>query len=584
MYDEHCSDVLSPLLNVQELRELGVTLHMQIGSSREQIEDVPAIYFVRPTDDAVACISKDLSKGLYDSYYINFSSPLDRKLLEKLASNYAEHCKGMTGTLRLYDQFLDYVSVEEDFFSLNLKNSYQQYFGQVGEDEITRAVTRTVEGIFSVFVAMGGVPVLQCPVGGAAEMVCSQLSKKIHQSLSNSKTSHLFNDDRDSSVSATKKRPVLLVLDRNIDMVQALHHTSTYQALVDDLFEVKLNRVSLPNPSGTSTSVTLDGRVDKFWEAQCGDLFPKVVEAAEAERKRLIDMEQEIKRKAQDAQGSSVGTSSLHDAVSNLEKYEEDKKKINSHYKVLEAIMEKVGDRNIPSFFEMEQQLSMSDSIQSKTIIKMLGAEQTGTVEDKVRLFSIWYLCTNVTDGDFANAKYTLKNSFEESSDTSLSLEKICDTLVRMKLVLKPYEKLGQVTSGRQDDSQLASAAAWATSMLKEGTKLVKKWIPNSDVDTKITRICGAVMKNREDDSALLKEGVKEICYFDPMVKPGKTTKPYGSDEVDEMVLFVIGGATYTEYHNVRQYASKLSPPKRVVMGSTETINGSNFLRQLNMC
>ena len=594
IYDEHCSDILSPLLNVQELRELGVTLHMQISSSRENIEDVPAIYFVRPTQASIDYLSEDLAKQLYDSYHLNFSCPMDRKLLELLATKYADSCGNTTANLRLYDQFLDFVSVEEDFFSLNLQNSFQQFFAQnANEQVIGQAVARVVDGLFAALVTLGVIPTIQCPAGGAAEMVCQQLSNKIYRTLSNSKSSHLFSGDKDpGSSSATPKRPVLVLFDRNIDIVQALHHTSTYQALTDDLFETKLNRVKIvDSETGAVSNVSLDGRIDKFWDVQCGELFPNVVEAAEQERKRLIGLEQEIKRKAQDSQSDMGGTSNLHDAVSNLEKYEEDKKRINSHYKVLEAIMEKVADRNIPSFFETEQQIAMSDTIQTDAIVKMLSAEGKGSVSDKLRLFIIWYLCTDdIADGDFANAKYTLQRSFEGgnaagNSLQGLSMNNICEAIARMKLVCKPYEKsASKLSNDTQQDSQLASAAAWATSMLKEGTKLVKKWIPRSNVDTKITRICSEIMKNTGDNTALGKEGIKDMVHFDPMMKASKLARnPLNSEnEVEDLLVFLIGGATYTEYHNLKAHARNMSPPRNVIFGSTEIVNGERFLKQVN--
>jgi hypothetical protein len=38
---------------------------------------------------------------------------------------------------------------------------------------------------------------------------------------------------------------VLVILDRNIDLIPMLSHSWTYQALVHDVLEMKLNRVSV---------------------------------------------------------------------------------------------------------------------------------------------------------------------------------------------------------------------------------------------------------------------------------------------------------------------------------------------------
>jgi hypothetical protein len=57
---------------------MNVTLHMMLHSAREPIPDVPAIYFVQPTEDNIERICTDLKAGLYDSMHLNFSSELPR--------------------------------------------------------------------------------------------------------------------------------------------------------------------------------------------------------------------------------------------------------------------------------------------------------------------------------------------------------------------------------------------------------------------------------------------------------------------------------------------------------------------------
>lgn len=47
--DELSKDILATTLRVQDLREQGVTLHMQLHSTRPPLADVPAVYFVSPT-------------------------------------------------------------------------------------------------------------------------------------------------------------------------------------------------------------------------------------------------------------------------------------------------------------------------------------------------------------------------------------------------------------------------------------------------------------------------------------------------------------------------------------------------------
>uniref|UniRef100_A0A915LRB2 Uncharacterized protein n=1 Tax=Meloidogyne javanica TaxID=6303 RepID=A0A915LRB2_MELJA len=90
IFDGYGQDIISPLLNVKQLREAGVTLHMHLNSQRETLPDVPAVYFVSPTESNIQIICNDLRKSMYDSYYFNMIYPLPRPLLEDLALSAVE--------------------------------------------------------------------------------------------------------------------------------------------------------------------------------------------------------------------------------------------------------------------------------------------------------------------------------------------------------------------------------------------------------------------------------------------------------------------------------------------------------------
>ena len=98
--DARAQDVIATTLRVQDLRDCGVTLHMQLhADNRPPLPDVPAVYFVAPTLENVRRIADDLAKGLYDSTHLNFTSAVPRPLLEELASLIAQN-----GTVELVEQ------------------------------------------------------------------------------------------------------------------------------------------------------------------------------------------------------------------------------------------------------------------------------------------------------------------------------------------------------------------------------------------------------------------------------------------------------------------------------------------------
>uniref|UniRef100_A0A8D1VYM5 Sec1 family domain containing 1 n=1 Tax=Sus scrofa TaxID=9823 RepID=A0A8D1VYM5_PIG len=86
IYDRFGQDIISPLLSVKELRDMGITLHLLLHSDRDPIPDVPAVYFVMPTEENIDRLCQDLRNQLYESYYLNFISAISRSKLEDIAN------------------------------------------------------------------------------------------------------------------------------------------------------------------------------------------------------------------------------------------------------------------------------------------------------------------------------------------------------------------------------------------------------------------------------------------------------------------------------------------------------------------
>jgi sec1 family domain-containing protein 1 len=126
VYDAFGRDVIAPLFNVAELRRQGVTLHLMLDAARDGIPDVPAIYFVSPTDEAIRRIAADAGDGLYSKMYVNFVSPAPRALLESLARATIAN-NSVASISKLFDQFLGFVCVEPSLFSLNMCHSFVSY-------------------------------------------------------------------------------------------------------------------------------------------------------------------------------------------------------------------------------------------------------------------------------------------------------------------------------------------------------------------------------------------------------------------------------------------------------------------------
>ena len=69
-------------------------------------------------------------------------------------------------------------------------------------------------------------------------MLAKKLDSRLRDHVMNSRN-NLFSDAN----SMNYQRPVLVILDRNMDLVPILSHSWTYQALVHDVMDMKLNEI-----------------------------------------------------------------------------------------------------------------------------------------------------------------------------------------------------------------------------------------------------------------------------------------------------------------------------------------------------
>lgn len=120
------------------------------------------------------------------------------------------------------------------------QNSYLGYNNPgATETDIEAYVSQVTYGLFSVLATVGTVPVIRCAGCGPAEMVARRLNELISEYLlggSGAGSTPFFS----RSTAAAFHRPLLVLFDRNDDLITALHHTSTYQVRVDQAWSLSL--------------------------------------------------------------------------------------------------------------------------------------------------------------------------------------------------------------------------------------------------------------------------------------------------------------------------------------------------------
>jgi len=108
-------------------------------------------------------------------YHLNFISPISRQKLEDLASA-ALQTNCVANIHKVYDQYLNFITLEDDLFILKHQNSDSMSYyainrANTNDVEMENMMDSIVESLFSVCVTLGNVPIIRCPKNSASEMV-----------------------------------------------------------------------------------------------------------------------------------------------------------------------------------------------------------------------------------------------------------------------------------------------------------------------------------------------------------------------------------------------------------------------------
>ncbi|XP_056401227.1 sec1 family domain-containing protein 1 isoform X2 [Hyla sarda] len=591
IYDRFGQDIISPLLSVKELRDMGVTLHLLLHSDRDAIPDVPAIYFVMPTEENVDRICQDLRTQLYESYYLNFISAISRSKLEDIASA-ALTANTVSHVSKVFDQYLNFITLEDDMFVLCNQNKELVCYRALNRPDITDTEMETimdtiVDSLFCFFVTLGAVPIIRCPRGNAAEMVAVKLDKKLRENLRDARNS-LFTGDNLGTGQFSFQRPLLVLVDRNIDLSTPLHHTWTYQALVHDVLDFHLNRVNLDesatvesSPSGArpkkKNKKSYDLTVaDKFWQKHKGSPFPEVAESVQQELESYRSQEDEVKRlktmmglEGEDEGAISMlsdNTAKLTSAVSSLPELLEKKRLIDLHTNVATAVLEHIKARKLDVYFEYEEKL-MSKSTLDKSLLDIISDPDAGTPEDKMRLFLIYYITSAQPPSETDLDQY--RKALEDASCNLAPLNYIKQWKAFAKMAATPAN---YGTGATKSKGLLSRVMNTGSQFVMEGVKnLVLK-----QQNLPVTRVLDSLMEMKSNPET------DDYRYFDPkMLRGNDSSIPRNKNPFQEAIVFVVGGGNYIEYQNLVDYI-KTKQAKHILYGCTELFNAAQFVKQLS--
>ncbi len=524
LLDPSTTKILSMVYSQTQILEKEVYLVEVLGRRHEAMTHLKAAVFVQPTEANFELLLKEISDPKYKEYHIFFSNAVPQDMLARLARLDENEL-----IMQVQEYYADYMAINEDLFHLGIDNSLALN-SSLRTLESSSIFERNVNGILSVLLSLKKVP-SQIRYQGASDLA-RRLATDV---LATIEKGEPFDFRRQDGT-------MLLILDRRDDPITPLLTQWTYQAMVHELLALNYNRVVLrgaPHISKDLEEVVLSCTQDEFFAknryANFGDLGSAV--------KNLLDDYQKASKK-------NENLTSIEDMQNFLERYPDFRSKainVSKHVAIVGELSRLTDVCQLLDVSEVEQEIACANDHNGHKE-EVLSRIRNNKIKnpDKLRL-AILFLIKYESYDDRREIKAAL-------SERGVSQEQL------------------SIIDGVLD---YAGENKRAPGLFSGGGIMDR-------LNRTLTNVGGVQNVYTQHQPALyhtlnsILNGKLKDSSFPPLVTPGAgaNLRP------NEVIVFIVGGATYEEAYRVAEF-NAANPSIRIMLGGSCIQNSSSFLKEI---
>ncbi|KAF5277477.1 hypothetical protein FQR65_LT03814 [Abscondita terminalis] len=508
--DKETTSIVSMVFSQSEIQQKEVFLLERIDlgakNSSSGLRYLKCLVFLRPTQQNIDLLSKELRNPRYGAYYIYFSNIVAKADVKVLAENDEQEV-----VKDVQELYMDYLAVNPHLFSLGLSHCVSNWKSY--------SLQRIIQGLTAVLLSLKKCPLIRYQKNSRE---CHELAQRVEELINKESTLFAFSQSN---------QPLLLILDRRCDPVTPLLNQWTYQAMVHELLTINNNRVNLSKVKGISkdlAEVVLSAEQDPFYAK---NIFLNFGEIGQ----NIKELMEHFQAKAK----SHQKVESIADMKAFVETYPQFKKlsgNVAKHVTVVGELSSLLSEYELLDVSEIEQEITSQTDHSShlNSIRKLLNPGNNKKLRDidAVKLVIL----------------YALKYHNHSNSDVS-GLKKM---LARRNIP----EHLIACISGVL---KYASHYAQHNDNMVDAVKITKRFFKGlSGVDNVYTQHKPVLHEILDD---LFKGRIREDLY--PRLNSMSNQL---SGRPQDVIVFIVGGATYEEsLTEVRPYTILRASWKKLV-------------------
>ena len=530
------------------------------------IRDTPVIYLVEPNEENIRRIIEDAEKSLYDFIFFSFTKPINNSLLENLALNFSK-LNVAEKVMKLQENYLSFFWHTPNWFTIWSEKTYSSLvINRMQQVAVDNEIKNIVNGLFSVCECTNLYPVIRFKKGDISETIAYELNALFQDKSKREEQTNGFRRQ-----SKHRRRCLLLLFNRDLDVSIMLRHSWIYLPLIHDLIGINSNQIKIKE-EGKDKLYDLDFLQDPILQEYSNREIHELGENIDKKLQEWKVKYDEMNSKAQTQEVSQI-FSNLSSVLDNLPKIKQEREKIEAHSSIWTNLFDIVKQRDVDSFDGLENELITKGHASSKIqkeidelLFNLNTSPKAGM--DRLRLLWIYIMSINPKKSEIRAKIQKLKELFPETN---------FEIAFKIWLKLNPSEDTKEAENEVQEQEESQSLfRGIASSVKSRGKSLwgnVKSLVEDQSSDSVITNIVnlfftsGGSNKEFDNDS-----------YIDTLLNR-ELDSLEEHHSVQNLIVYVAGGGSYCEYQRVTDLESTLG--KRIIYGWDYIYSPEAFIEEL---
>ena len=558
--DSTSSYILSTFLTMTDLLNQGVFSIENLATKRQPFPQYHALYIITPSITSCQQIISDFSnskKPMYKRVHIFFTHRIEDSTFDTLITknlvNRVLTCKELNLSYHVRDKNLFHFNFSNNLFIFNKNHSNtQEYFAQIN------TIKEKLITVYSVLQQYPNIQYLK------SSSICSKLALMI-----NSELKQIFKNH--------PREGILLLTDRENDVVTPLLHDYNYQTMVHDLFQFKNG-----NEIHIGDKISILDNSDELWnkykDKHLAQVFTQLSDDFD------LFMKSDTGKVGTVSKENINSFENMEMCLKHMSGFKKKNMLFSLHLKISEEINRLYSINNLNKIIDLEQNIisgvneeykiiEPKDIIKEFTLLKHLLTTDNNNPhlhKNLLRLLGIIMCCLDISEKEF-NVLINGINCNEKEMQIFLNMNNLGINFNASSNKKKcnrrnelPHKD--EIKKMKQKLSQIEYKTIRSVPKLKPIVEQCANRTLNEE-------IFGFVEKMEKNDKGG-KYGLK-----------GLFGNNGNSDERDlnkeNLVVFSVGGISYNEIASINELIHGGNVNYKVIIGSTGIYNGEEYLNEL---